>query len=101
MARFPDGESVSLASIFGNSITYDNGRVTGAKAMMQVLMCLRALQVVVLCLLTVFCFRVLARELSRRRVFSVALHSDCFFSSLLQRITFVGKLPHRPRSLTK
>ena len=34
---FPDGAPVSLAALFGNSVTLDGGgKVTGAKAMVQV-----------------------------------------------------------------
>lgn len=35
---FPDGATVSLDSIFGNSVTFDDsGDVSGAKAMLQVM----------------------------------------------------------------
>lgn len=37
VARFPDGGAVSLAAIFGNSLTYDDDlAVTGARVMTQV-----------------------------------------------------------------
>ena len=35
---FPDGQVISLEAVFGNSVTYDaDGRVSGAKAMLQVI----------------------------------------------------------------
>ena len=34
--RFPDGGVVSLAAIFGNSITFDDGMVASARVMTQV-----------------------------------------------------------------
>lgn len=38
--RFPDGQLVTLEAIFGNSITFDeSGKIAGARAMMQVCVC--------------------------------------------------------------
>lgn len=35
--RYPDGQEVTLEAMFGNSLTFDeSGKVSGARAMMQV-----------------------------------------------------------------